>query len=244
MTKKTLYKIFAFAVSVITITAILILSVFYSYSDKQLKEQLLVVENVVEAELMQNGNTDFITNHIDKSVRITLVANDGTVIADNQEDVKNLDNHLQREEIKEAIENGEATVSRYSDTQKGKVYYYAKQLDNGNVLRVSSKATNIGEFFSDYIVYPRTLAHDESVAVQVERTARVLRVVVAGAQRLQRAESGHAERNDRRFGSAADHDVRVVTLDRPERFPDRQYLRPVPAVFFQECHGQLLRSVL
>lgn len=120
MTKKTLYKIFAFAVSVITITAILILSVFYSYSDKQLKEQLLVVENVVEAELMQNGNTDFITNHIDKSVRITLVANDGTVIADNQEDVKNLDNHLQREEIKEAIENGEATVSRYSDTQKRK----------------------------------------------------------------------------------------------------------------------------
>lgn len=60
---------------------------------------------------------------------------------------------MQREEIKEAIENGEATVSRYSDTQKGKVYYYAKQLDNGNVLRVSSKATNIGEFFSDYIVY-------------------------------------------------------------------------------------------
>lgn len=39
---------------------------------------------------MQNGNTDFITNHIDKSVRITLVANDGTVIADNQEDVKTL----------------------------------------------------------------------------------------------------------------------------------------------------------
>lgn len=153
MTKKTLYKIFAFAVSVITITAILILSVFYSYSDKQLKEQLLVVENVVEAELMQNGNTDFITNHIDKSVRITLVANDGTVIADNQEDVKNLDNHLQRQEIKEAIENGKATVSRHSDTQKGKVYYYAKQLDNGNVLRVSSKVTNIGEFFSDYIVY-------------------------------------------------------------------------------------------
>ena len=125
MTKKTLYKIFAFAVSVITITAILILSVFYSYSDKQLKEQLLVVENVVEAELMQNGNTDFITNHIDKSVRITLVANDGTVIADNQEDVKNLDNHLQREEIKEAIENGEATVSRYSDTQKGKAVIIA-----------------------------------------------------------------------------------------------------------------------
>ncbi len=83
---------------------------------------------MVEAELMQNGNTDFITNHIDKSVRITLVANDGTVIADNQEDVKNLDNHLQREEIKEAIENGEATVSRYSDTQKGKVYYYARTL--------------------------------------------------------------------------------------------------------------------
>ena len=153
MTKKTLYKIFAFGVSVITITAVLILSVFYSYSDKQLKEQLRVVETVVEAELNESGDTAFITNNIDPNIRITLISPSGKVIADNIEDASTLDNHANREEIIEAKKNGEATVTRNSDTQNEKVYYFAKQLDDGNILRVSSQATNIGKFFKDYIVY-------------------------------------------------------------------------------------------
>ena len=152
MAKKTLYKIFAFGVSVITITAVLILSVFYSYSDNQLKEQLRVVESVVENQLAQDDDTAFISNHIDKNVRITLVAKDGTVIADSQESANKLGNHLNRQEIQQAIKNGEATVTRHSDTQEKKVYYFAKQLDNGNVLRVSAEAKSIGKFFSDYIL--------------------------------------------------------------------------------------------
>ncbi len=153
MAKKTLYKIFAFGVSVITITAVLILSVFYSYSDNQLKEQLRVVESVVENQLAQDDDTAFISNHIDKNVRITLVAKDGTVIADSQESANKLGNHLNRQEIQQAIKNGEATVTRHSDTQEKKIYYFAKQLDNGNVLRVSAEAKSIGKFFSDYIIY-------------------------------------------------------------------------------------------
>lgn len=153
MAKKTLYKIFAFGVSVITITAVLILSVFYSYSDNQLKEQLRVVESVVENQLAQDDDTAFISNHVDKNVRITLVAKDGTVIADSQESANKLGNHLDRQEIQQAIKNGEATVTRHSDTQGKKVYYFAKQLDNGNVLRVSTEAKSIGKFFSDYIIY-------------------------------------------------------------------------------------------
>lgn len=153
MAKKTLYKIFAFGVSVITITAVLILSVFYSYSDNQLKEQLRVVESVVENQLAQDDDTAFISNHIDKNVRITLVAKDGTVIADSQESANKLGNHLNRQEIQQAIKNGEATVTRHSDTQGKKIYYFAKQLDNGNILRVSTEAKSIGKFFSDYIMY-------------------------------------------------------------------------------------------
>lgn len=153
MAKKTLYKIFAFGVSLITITAVLILSVFYSYSDNQLKEQLRVVESVVENQLAQDDDTAFISNHIDKNVRITLVAKDGTVIADSQESANKLGNHLNRQEIQQAIKNGEATVTRHSDTQEKKVYYFAKQLDNGNILRVSAEAKSIGKFFSDYIIY-------------------------------------------------------------------------------------------
>ena len=69
MAKKTLYKIFAFGVSVITITAVLILSVFYSYSDNQLKEQLRVVESVVENQLAQDDDT---AKKVQISLAITL----------------------------------------------------------------------------------------------------------------------------------------------------------------------------
>ena len=147
MAKKTLYKIFAFGVSVITITAVLILSVFYSYSDNQLKEQLRVVESVVENQLAQDDDTAFISNHIDKNVRITLVAKDGTVIADSQESANKLGNHLNRQEIQQAIKNGEATVTRHSDTQEKKVYYFAKQLAR------AMQAAGASLFFSDYIIY-------------------------------------------------------------------------------------------
>ena len=46
------------------------------------------------------------------------------------------------------------------------------------------------------------------------------RIVVALAHRLHRAEARHAERNHRGFRAAADHDVRVIALDVPERFSD------------------------
>ena len=108
---------------------------------------------MVENQLAQDDDTAFISNHIDKNVRITLVAKDGTVIADSQESANKLGNHLNRQEIQQAIKNGEATVTRHSDTQGKKIYYFAKQLDNGNVLRVSAEAKSIGKFFSDYIIY-------------------------------------------------------------------------------------------
>lgn len=73
---------------------------------------------MVENQLAQDDDTAFISNHIDKNVRITLVAKDGTVIADSQESANKLGNHLNRQEIQQAIKNGEATVTRHSDTQE------------------------------------------------------------------------------------------------------------------------------
>lgn len=138
--------------SVIAVTAVLILSAFYSYSDNQSKKQLKTVESVVEAELLRQDDYDFIKNNVD-DVRITLVAADGTVLADSDEDEKLLDNHLGREEIQAALRDGEAMSLRQSDTQKEKVYYYAKLLPDGRVLRISSQAASIGSFFEDYIIY-------------------------------------------------------------------------------------------
>ncbi len=52
------------------------------------------------------------TSALDSNVRVTIIAKDGTVLADS--DLKNVDgmeNHLDRQEVKEALEKGRAVRS-------------------------------------------------------------------------------------------------------------------------------------
>lgn len=153
MTKKTLWKILAFGVSLIAITAVVVVAIFYSYSESQVKENLHTVEAVVEAELKQNSNYAFIDNGFDDDTRITLIASDGTVLADSREKATQMENHSDREEFLQAVENGESSAVRNSATLNENTYYYAKLLNSGDVLRVSVKADSINSFFSDILIY-------------------------------------------------------------------------------------------
>ena len=66
------------------------------------------------------------------------------------------------------------------------------------------------------------LAHDEAVAIDVERPRLAFsRLLVARRQRAHRVEAADAERRDRRLGAAGDHRVGVAALDEPHRLADR-----------------------
>ncbi|MDD6727909.1 MAG: ATP-binding protein [Eubacteriales bacterium] len=153
MTRKTLRKILSFGVSVIAITAVVVVAIFYSYSESQVKENLHMVESIVEAELNQNGEYEFLQNSIDEKTRVTLIAADGTVLADSMEDASKMGNHSDREEFQEAVSKGESSCLRQSETLNESTYYYAKLLDNGNVLRVSTTASETKDFFSNILLY-------------------------------------------------------------------------------------------
>lgn len=153
MTKKTLGKILAFGISLIAITAVVVVAIFYSYSENQVKENLNAVEAVVEAELKQSSDYAFINNGLDEDTRITLIARDGTVLADSNEDASKMENHSDREEFMQAVENGESSTVRRSETLNENTYYYAKLLEGGNVLRVSTKADSVNSFFSNILIY-------------------------------------------------------------------------------------------
>ncbi|MGN1329045.1 MAG: ATP-binding protein [Eubacterium sp.] len=153
MTKNTLGKILAFGVSLIAITAVVVVAIFYSYSDSQVKENLNAVESVVEAELRQSDDYSFINNGLDEDTRITLISADGTVLADSSEDVSKMENHSNREEFMQAVKDGESSTVRNSTTLNENTYYYAKLLDSGDVLRISTKAESVNSFFSNIIIY-------------------------------------------------------------------------------------------
>ena len=54
-----------------------------------------------------------------------------------------MDNHGSREEIAEAEKNGEAFAVRYSDTLSTRTIYYAKLLDNGDVIRIAQQQSMV-----------------------------------------------------------------------------------------------------
>mgnify|MGYP003321991236 CR=1 FL=1 len=57
--------------------------------------------------------------------RVSLISADGTVLADTQADINELENHADREEIKEAAASGTGHSVRYSATMTEKTVYYA-----------------------------------------------------------------------------------------------------------------------
>ena len=69
--------------------------------------------------------------------RLTLIAPDGHALYDNYADAKSMENHLQREEVQEALKGGEGRSRRASETLGKNILYYAVRLQDGNVLRLS-----------------------------------------------------------------------------------------------------------
>ena len=66
--------------------------------------------------------------------RVTLIAPNGTVIGDSdvgQARLGQLENHLQRPEVQEALKNGSGSALRYSDTLRTSMIYSAMAYGNG-----------------------------------------------------------------------------------------------------------------
>lgn len=75
-----------------------------------------------------------------QSLRITVVEADGSVMFDSSADTEAMTNHEGRPEIRAALENGEGSGTRRSETLDKTLFYYALRLDDGKVLRISREA--------------------------------------------------------------------------------------------------------
>ncbi|MCM1362429.1 MAG: ATP-binding protein [Clostridiales bacterium] len=117
---------------------VLIMGVLYEYFESQLIREMQK-EAVYISTAIENEGVDYLNSIHDENERITLISSDGTVIADTMADAESLENHIDRDEVKEAIQNGSGTSSRYSDTLTEKIVYYAVKMENGNILRISAR---------------------------------------------------------------------------------------------------------
>ena len=137
MNKKIFRSSLTVALVVLLSTVTLILGILYNFFESQLKIELKSEANYL-SHAIENEGLDFFEDFESRDKRVTLIASNGVVLADTTADVSKLDNHADRDEVKQALENGTGMSSRYSDTLTEKTIYYAVKLSNGNILRVST----------------------------------------------------------------------------------------------------------
>lgn len=80
-------------------------------------------------------------------LRITMIKKDGKVFYDSFADVKKMENHANRQEVRQALKHGNGKAIRTSDTLDKNTFYYALRLDDGNVLRVAKESRSIWSVF-------------------------------------------------------------------------------------------------
>ncbi len=177
--------------------------------------------------------------------RYTLIAKDGTVLADSDEDADRMENHLARPEIKTALAGGVGMDVRTSPTLGTEWIYAAVALPDGNLVRAAASMEDLNRRLDQW--WKRVLATcSVSFAILLAMAllaarwlSKPLEVAAAGAERYARGDfsyrpplSGSAEMR-RLSGAMA---VMAGELDARFRLIKRQH-GEMQAVFENMAEG-------
>lgn len=142
MTAKIFRSILTTSVIVLAATLVILTSFFYGYFNsieiKELKDALSIASTGTE----QSGES-YLSSLGSGSYRFTWIAADGSVLFDSMAEKTEMDNHLNREEISEAIKTGWGSSTRQSATLTEETLYEAKLLSDGTILRISTDRASV-----------------------------------------------------------------------------------------------------
>ena len=160
MKQKINLSLAVIALVAILATALSIEYVSYKNFGHQVQKDLKVAAELLkETEVFQDAYSEADRSRVNSDIRnigrlksgdlrITWVAADGVVLYDSETAADALPNHMDRPEISEALETGEGQSERQSDTMRENTFYYALLLEDGTVLRVSTKADSMSTIFA------------------------------------------------------------------------------------------------
>ena len=142
--KKKIFKYFACMITVAILATTLLLSwVNYEMFKGRVMDDLEAYGRMFAVEMNGEAETQSALHSLEEDIRVTLVHADGTVYYDNFADPNAMDNHADRPEIRQALENGSGSDIRNSSTVDQSAFYYAVRLKNGDVMRLAQEASNI-----------------------------------------------------------------------------------------------------
>ena len=182
MTSK-IFRSTVFVAAVVLLCSLsVILGVLYNhFTDvqvRQLKDELSLAVTGTE----QYGNA-FLENVEADRFRVTWIDVDGTVLFDTQADQTTMENHADREEIREAMETGSGSAVRNSSTMTEQTYYEAMRLYDGTVLRVSANQASAWSLMID-LLWPIVLIAALAIGLSLLLARRMAKIIVGPLNRL------------------------------------------------------------
>lgn len=156
MTRKIFHSILLVSGIMLAASFLWILILLPGYFEKQIHQELKREIDYL-ALAVEGGGKEDLQKITEQGERITLIAEDGTVLYDNKADISKMENHSDRVEFIDAMKEGYGESVRYSDTLAVKTIYIAKQLENGEVLRIANTQYTVAAVMAG-LAYPAIIA--------------------------------------------------------------------------------------
>ena len=136
---------------VMTITFIMITGLLYShFTDEQLLQ--LRSETQLVAQAVERSGIHYFDDLGEADFRITWITGEGKILYDNEANAEFMENHMEREEIRDALRDGYGESRRYSSTLFERQLYTAQRLSDGSVLRLSITQVTIWNLFLRFLL--------------------------------------------------------------------------------------------
>lgn len=143
MTKKIFRSLCLVAFTVFFASVALIMGVLYEYFSRIQQTQLRMQTELAAQGVEKSGAAYFDGLDI-RDYRITWIGADGDVLYDDSDaDTASMENHLEREEVRQALDSGFGQSRRYSSTLTERMLYAAQRLSDGTVLRLAIAQSSI-----------------------------------------------------------------------------------------------------
>ena len=182
MTSKIFRSTVFVAVIVLLCSLGVVMGVLYNHFTgvqvQQLKNELSLAVTGTE----QYGNA-FLENVEANRFRVTWIDLDGTVLFDTQVDQTVMENHADREEIREAFETGSGSAVRTSSTLTEQTFYEAQKLRDGTVLRISTNQESAWSLMID-MLWPVMLIAVVAIALSAFLARRMAERIVEPLNKL------------------------------------------------------------
>ena len=182
MTSKIFRSTVFVAVVVLLSSLGIVMGVLYNHFTgvqvEQLKDELSLAVTGTE----QYGNA-FLENVEADRFRVTWIDTDGTVLFDTQVDQSVMENHADREEIREAFATGTGSAVRNSSTLTEQTYYEARRLTDGTVLRISANQASAWALMMD-LLWPIILIAMLAIGLSALLARRMAKNIVEPMNKL------------------------------------------------------------